>query len=391
MNMKKRILLAYCMYGNGHRAIAEYIEKYFKEQDQELEIMAIDLLKYSLPILGKASQKATDFFLLRFPMGWSFIYDLFDNKLNSAYATKISLQLFKNKRMRKVITDFDPDLVISTHFYGSSLIDYYNRKGITNCRLITVVTDYETQAMWLKGYKDEDAIVVADKDEVGYLVYKGVEKNKIKPIGIPIHPVSSPTFDMNKYRKKLGFSGTRPICLFFGGGGNGGTHSLPYIKKLIKGYLDLDIIYIAGRNTKAKARVDKWVKVYEVDNVKTFGFVKNVPELLQICDFVVSKPGGAQTTESLYFKKPVIMINCSGGQERANYKFFVRNGFGRMFKTPTGFFKYIKLISEQPSIIARMKKNMSHNNNDKAMEKLYTITKKILKKEKEKKKEYDRD
>ena len=152
--MKKRILLAYCMYGNGHRAIAEYIEKYFKEQDQELEIMAIDLLKYSLPILGKASQKATDFFLLRFPMGWSFIYDLFDNKLNSAYATKISLQLFKNKRMRKVITDFDPDLVISTHFYGSSLIDYYNRKGITNCRLITVVTDYETQAMWLKGYKD---------------------------------------------------------------------------------------------------------------------------------------------------------------------------------------------------------------------------------------------
>ena len=357
--MKKRILLTYCMYGNGHRAIAEYIEKYFKEQDQEFEILAIDLLKYSLPILGTFSQKATDFFLLKFPMGWSFIYDLFDNKLNSSYATKLSLQWFKNKRMRKVITDFDPDLVISTHFYGSSLIDYYNHKGITNSRLITVVTDYETQAMWLRSYKDEDAIVVADKDEVGYLVHKGVERRKIKAIGIPIHPVTHPSFNVEKYIEKLGLSGNRPICLFFGGGGNGGTHSLPYIRKLIKGNLDMDFIYIAGKNQKAKAKVDEWIKIYEADNFKTLGFVNNVPELLQICDLVVSKPGGAQTTESLYFKKPVIMINCSGGQERANYKYFVKNGYGRMFKTSIGFYKYMKLLSEQPTIIQRMHKNMS--------------------------------
>lgn len=369
------------MYGNGHRAIAEYIEKYFKEQDPNIEIMAIDLLKYALPILGKASQKATDFFLLRFPMGWSFIYDLFDNKLNSTYATKISLNLFNNKRMKKVITDFDPDLVISTHFYGSSLIDYYNRKGITNTKLITVVTDYETQAMWLKGYKNEDAIVVADKDEVNYLVHKGVDRKKIKPIGIPIHPVTNPSFDVKKYTDKLGLSSNRPICLFFGGGGNGGTHSLPYIKKIIKGNINMDFIYVAGKNQKAKAKVDEWIKLYEADNIKTFGFVNNVPELLQICDFVVSKPGGAQTTESLYFKKPVIMINCSGGQERANYKYFVKNGYGRMFKTTIGFYKYIKLLSEQPSIITRMKNNMNNNNSDKAMHKLYKITKDILKKE----------
>ena len=75
--MKKRILLTYAMYGNGHRAIAEYIESYFKSQDPELEILAIDLLKYSTPVLGRLSQKVTDFFLLKFPFGWSIIYNLF--------------------------------------------------------------------------------------------------------------------------------------------------------------------------------------------------------------------------------------------------------------------------------------------------------------------------
>lgn len=377
--MKKKILLTYAMYGNGHRAIAEYIESYFKSQNPEFEILAIDLLKYSTPILGSISQKVTDFFLLKFPTGWSFIYSLFDTKISSAIANKTSMSLFKNKRMKKIITDFNPDLTISTHFFGSSLIDYYNRKGITNSKLITVVTDYEAHSLWLKGYKREQAIVVGDKDEVGYLVKKGVEKSKIKPIGIPINPITSTDFNVEKSIKKYGFDGTRPICLFFGGGGNGGTLSLPYIRKIIKSDLDIDFIYVAGKNQKSKEKVDKWISEYGVKNIKTLGFVNNVPELLQICDFVVSKPGGAQSTESLYFKKPIIMINCSGGQEVANYKYFVKNGYGRRFRTSFMFNKFMKNISDNPVIIEEMKKNMSKNHNDKAMEKLYKIALQHLK------------
>lgn len=377
--MKKRILLTYAMYGNGHRAIAQYIESYLKQQDPELEILAIDLLTYSTPILGKISQKVTDFFLLKFPSGWSFIYSLFDNRLSSEVASQASKSLFKNKRMKKVITDFNPDLTISTHFFGSSLIDYYNRKGVTNTKLITVVTDYEAHSLWLKGHKREQAIIVADKDEVNYLVKKGVEKKKIKALGIPINPITSNNFDVEKATKKYGFSGKRPICLFFGGGGNGGTLSLPYIRRVIKANLDIDFIYVAGKNVKSKEKVDKWIKEYGAKNIKTMGFVNNVPELLQICDFVVSKPGGAQSTESLYFKKPIIMINCSGGQEIANYKYFVKNGFGKRFRTSFTFAHFMKKISNNPGIIAKMRKNMSKNKSDKAMEELYKIIKANLK------------
>ncbi len=377
--MKKRILLTYAMYGNGHRAVAEYIASYFKEQDPELEILAIDLLKYSTPILGSLSQKVTDFFLLKFPTGWSFIYNLFDTKISSAIASHTSMSLFKNKRMKKVITDFNPDLTISTHFFGSSLIDYYNRKGVTNSKLITVVTDYEAHSLWLKGYKREQAIIVGDKDEVAYMVKKGVDKSKIKAIGIPINPITKNTFNVEKATKKYGFTGERPICLFFGGGGNGGVLSLPYIRKIIKSNLNIDFIYVAGKNEKSKAKVDKWINEYKVKNIKTMGFVNNVPELLQICDFVVSKPGGAQSTESLYFKKPIIMINCSGGQEVANYRYFVKNGYGRHFKTSYMFNRFMREISNNPNIIEDMKKNMSKNKNDQAMEKLYEIALKYLK------------
>lgn len=377
--MKKRILLTYAMYGNGHRAIAEYIESYFKSQDPDLEILSIDLLKYSTPILGRLSQKVTDFFLLKFPFGWSIIYSLFDTKLSATIANKTSMNLFKNKRMKKIITDFNPDMTISTHFFGSSLIDFYNRKGITHSKLITVVTDYEAHSLWLRGYKREQAIIVGDKDEVSYLVKKGVDRSKIKPIGIPINPITSVDFDILKATEKYGFDGSRPICLFFGGGGNGGTLSLPYIRKIIKSNLNIDFIYVAGKNQNSKQKVDRWIEEYEAKNIKTLGFVNNVPELLQICDFVVSKPGGAQTTESLYFKKPIIMINCSGGQEIGNFRYFEKNGYGKRFRTSFMFFRYIKKISDNPSIIAEMKSNMNKNKNHEAMEKLYKLAMRYLK------------
>ena len=369
------------MYGNGHRAVAQYIEKYFKSQDPELEILAIDLLKYSTPIIGSLTQKATDFLLLKFPTGWSFVYNLFDNKISSEVATGMSSGVFRNKRMKKVITDFNPDMVISTHFFGSSLIDYYNRKRIINTKLITVITDYEAHALWLKGHKQEEAIIVGDKDEVKYLVKKGVDPKKIKPLGIPIHPTTDSDFDINKTIQKYGFTGKKPICLFFGGGGNGGVLSLPYIKRIIKENLNIDFIYVAGKHQSSKAKVDAWIKEYKITNIKTMGFVNNVPELLQICDFVVSKPGGAQTTECLYFKKPILMINCSGGQEVANYKYFERNGYGKRFRMPHSLIRYMKEISKHPQLIEKMKKNMEKSKNDKAMEKLYEIAIKALKEE----------
>ncbi len=378
--MKKKILITYAMYGSGHRAVAKYIENYFKDQDPELEILTIDLLKYSTPIIGSLSQKMTDFLELKFPLGWSTVYNLFDSKISSGVASQLSTGIFRNKRMRKVITEFDPDLTISTHFFGSSLIDLYNRKGIINCKLITVVTDYEAHSLWLKGYKREQAIIVGDKNEVKSLVKRGVDSKIIKPLGIPIHPVTSTDFDVFRAIKKYGFTGERPICLFFGGGTNGGVLSLPYIKKIIQANLNIDFIYVAGKNKTSKAKVDTWIKEYNVTNMKTLGFVNNVPELLQICDFVVSKPGGAQTTESLYFKKPIIMINCSGGQEVANYKYFERNGYGKRFRTTFTFMNFMKEISRNPKVINKMHKNMSKSNNDKAMEKLYKIAQKVLKK-----------
>ena len=72
------------------------------------------------------------------------------------------------------------------------------------------------------------------------------------------------------------------------------------------------------------------------------------------------------------------MINHSGGQEVGNFKYFERNGYGKRFRTQFMFNLFMKKISENPSIIDQMRKNMSKNKNNEAMEKLYKIAMKHL-------------
>lgn len=377
--MKKKILIIYASYGNGHKAIGKYIEKYFLKENKDLEIKCIDLMDYAMPLIGKISQKVNSFFMLKTPI----IHDLFYKSSNTVVggylADYISTTLFKNKKMRKALMDFNPDLTIATHFFGSSLISHYNRKGLINSKLVTVVTDYESCELWLNDYKCDDYLIVGDKSEVHSLVKRGIDKKKIKALGIPIAPYVDNNFNKTSFLKKLGIKGDKLVCVFFGGGGNGSMASIPYIKRLMKNRLDLDIIFIAGNNKKSKEMVDNYIQENNITNVHTLGFVTNVPELLQACDFVISKPGGAQSTECLYFHKPIMMINASGGQEIANYKFFTKNGYGIRFRTSFGLTRGVKNIVNNPESLKKMALNMANGDNHDAMAKLYELCKDLLK------------
>lgn len=377
--MKKKILIPYASYGNGHKAIAEYIANYFMKEDPELEIATLDLITYSMKIIGPWSQKANSFLMLNMPSVHDFFYHIFNSKVGGKIADESSMILFKNKKMEEIVRNFNPDLTISTHFFGSSLISYYNRKGITNSKLITVVTDYEAHELWINDFNDDDYIIVGNQNEAKALAKKGISPQSIKTFGIPIAPKVADNFNRKEYLKKYNLSGLKPICIFFGGGGNGSLTTVPYFKKIAINNQNIDFIFLAGRNEASKKMIDTYKTNKGLNNITTIGFTKEVAELLQLADFVVSKPGGVQSTECLYFNIPILMITPSGGQEIANYKYFEEMGYGKFFHTPWGLNRFIKSISNNPNIIKNFHNNMKKNNNCDAMAKMYDLVNKLLK------------
>ncbi len=379
MKKKKKILIIYASYGAGHKAIANYIANHFKNEDKNLEIATLDMVTYSMKIVGNISQKVNLFVMLKTPYIHNFFYNIVSNKIAGDVIDELAMPIFKNKRMKKMVTDFNPDIVIATIFFGASLAAYYQKKGLINSKIIATVTDYDVIELWMKYHKRLDYIVVANDEMKKDLLRRKVDKKKIKVFGIPIAPQINSKFNRKKSLEKYNFTGERPICIFFGGGGNGSSMTIPYIRKVALSNHNMDIIFIAGKNETSKKYVDDLVKKYNLTNIRVLGFADNIPELLELGDFVVSKPGGIQLTECLYFKKPVLMIKHSGGQEIANYKYFEAVGCGKFFKTHWGLNKYISMLLKDENILSKYQKNMKKINNNDAMDKLYNLVVNLLK------------
>lgn len=377
--MKKKILIIYATYGSGHKAIANYIERYFENKDEELEIKSIDLLEYSNSYKGRLGKKISENLMLHHPFIWNLLYKSADHKYTCALSSNLIMKPFKNKRLEREISEFNPDLTIATHFYGSSIIAEYNKKGITHSKIISIVTDYEAHELWLKDFKKQNYLVVPCKEEQKLLVREGYNKNKIKPYGIPIFPNLKEFTEKEENLKRLGLNPNLLTCVCFTGGGNGSTGTIPYVKAILKQKKKINLIIISGKNKKAYDKVKNYIEKYSVKNVLVYGFVTNVPELLEVSDFVITKPGGAQTTECLYFRKPMLLIKSSGGQEEANIKYFTKNGYAKMFRTPRRLAKYFKNIDKDNKDLNKMHAKLSKTDNRGAIEKIYELTIKCLK------------
>lgn len=373
---KKKILIPYATYGSGHKAIAEYIKQYF-ESTGYYECKTIDLVKYALPIVGTFTKVSSETLMTKLPIIWSLLYYGVDNKLSTYVTSNLSLKIFDNKKLRNEILNFYPDITIATHFWGTDLINKYNKKGLINSKIVTVVTDYKAHEYWLKSLTGIDAIIVSSFEERINLLKRGFKNKQIYTSGIPISPTMKDNLDEKSIKKKLKINNNKKTVLFFVGGGNGAILNLVYFKEILKNKYDCNILFVAGRNKNALKIAKQLVKKYNSKNIHIFGFVTKINELYSVSDFVITKPGGAQVTECLLFISPMLLIKSNGGQEIENRRYLVKKGYAKSVYNKTTFNNSFKELLLNDKLREKMKKNIRKIEQNKSMEKLYKIVEKL--------------
>ena len=118
-----------------------------------------------------------------------------DHKFTTFRFKKFTKKSFDNNYNRKFIIDFDPDITISTHFFGNNLVSYYNDLNLTHSKILTIITDYKSHQWWIANHKNENGFIVANEIVKNELVNLGVSPNKIFPYGLPVNP----NIDLIKY------------------------------------------------------------------------------------------------------------------------------------------------------------------------------------------------
>ena len=340
-----KILIFYASYGGGHLNAAKSINDYIISNYPNNDVELIDCMKYVNKTIEKLTTAAYREMAKKAPWAWGKIYSD-SQKGPLAHLSSRSNKIMAIKLLR-LLREKQPDVIISTHPFGSQMCSYLKRKNKITAKIATVMTDFSPHDQWLVGHKFTDYFFVANDKMKNYLISKGITENKISATGIPISNRFLKTYNKKEILDTYNLSEDKFTVLFFGGGefGLGKTKTAEIFESFVQESLKekIQIIAIAGKNPKMKASFKEIVSKYSVNttttnttdttdttditnNVKILEFTNQVPELMSISDLVVTKPGGLTTSESLASHLPMLIINPIPGQEEENAEFLEDKG-----------------------------------------------------------------
>ncbi len=354
-----KVLIFYASYGGGHLSAAKSIEECIKKNyaKDNIETELIDCVKYVNKTIESITTAAYRGMAKKAPWAWGRIYSD-SQKGPLAHISSRSNQIMAIKLLR-LLRAKKPDLIISTHPFGSQMCSYLKRKGKIDSKIATIMTDFAPHDQWLVGSDYTDYYFVANEKMKKYIIDKGITNPEIYVTGIPISSKFSKKHNRKKILESLDFKDGKLNVLFFGGGefGLGKSRTISIFKSFVKFKGDVQVIAIAGKNKAMREQFEEIVNYYKKqESIKVLGFTKKVPEFMSISDVVVTKPGGLTTTESLASNLPMIIINPIPGQEEENAQFLENKGIGVWIRKDSNVDEIVENLLSNPVRLKDMSK-----------------------------------
>ena len=354
----RKILIFYASYGGGHLSAANSIKQCIDDNFKDCETKLVDCMEYVNRPVNKITTTAYKELAKKFPWAWGEVYS-HSQKGPLAHISSASNNLLA-KKLLKLLKEYQPDIVISTHPFGSQMVSYLKRKALVDCKLATIMTDFAPHDQWLVGKDYVDYYFVSHEKMRQELINSNVAENTVFATGIPLSNRFLMHFDKDEIMKSMGLNPDKRVILFFGGGefGLGRDKTVKILNSFITHVKNHQIVAIAGKNEKMKIAFEKLVAETNSESfVKVLAYTKQVPELMSISDLVVTKPGGLTTTESLASGLPIVAINPIPGQEEENAKFLEDEGVAIWLKKNDDYDKIIADLLSDEDKLHQMKVN----------------------------------
>lgn len=203
--------------------------------------------------------------------------------------------------------------------------------------LVTVVTD-PCYGFWKGWACDEVSLyLVANSEARRQLIDYGISPEKIKISGMPINPKFSPVDERaaRNARKAFGLDEDK-FTVFVNAGWIGGGNIPAIFKELIRGELDVQAIFLAGKNDELKREAEEMAKLAKFP-VKVIGYSDEIEKLMQSANVMISKLGGLTTYEAMACNLPIIADTTTPPmpQEAGTVNLIARRGAGILLEKAT--------------------------------------------------------
>ena len=303
----KRIDFVFFDAGGGHRAAANALKLAIEQTGKPWQVRLVNLQETldRLDIIRQVTGlRMQDVYNLLLRKGWT---------LGSEYMVPPMHWLIRmnHARMVKFLVEFwaqdAPDLLVSVvPNFNRTLHEAYHRAK-PGGKMVTVLTDMADYPpdFWIERGQRQWFICGTEK-AVEQARAMGHPAEYVLPAsGMVLHPrfYQPPPVDRVAERRRLGLDPVKHTGLVMFGG-YGSSTMLNIARRVSAAKLDVQLIFICGKNQKLKAQLKA-----EKFSMPVFieGFTSEVPYYMQLADFFVGKPGPGSISEALQMKLPVIV------------------------------------------------------------------------------------
>lgn len=261
--------------------------------------------------------------------------------------------------IRESFEKWCPHIVVSVHPLTQHIFGRILRelKLTDQIPLVTVVTD-PCYGFW-KGWACDDVslYLVANEDARRQLLDYGVPSEKIKISGLPLHPKFCEVDETVAQNARRAF-GLDPdkFTVFVNAGWIGGGNIPAIFKELVRGELDVQAIFLAGKNEALRKEAEEIAKHAKFP-VKVIGYSDEIEKLMHSANVMVSKLGGLTTFEALACRLPIIADATTPPmpQEAGTVNLIARNGAGIMLERSADIVPTIRSLVSDPRKYQDMK------------------------------------
>lgn len=380
--MKESYLLLYLRTGGGHISAARSIAKNLtKNHSTKIKPILIDGFTETNPLIRKIIEDGYRQSQIKAKWVFEFLYALSKIPIVARFHSCI-IAHFVKPYLRKVILKHSPKKIIIFHFFlNKPVLDLLKELGL-KIPVITVVTDpYTTPPIWFLN-KEQNFIVFSQRAKE-YTQSKQIAKDKVHvfPFILDDKFSEKPLQNNTKELKaKYGFNHKKRMILIIGGG-----DGIPKGKRILKNILKetnshIEIGVVCGNSKMLFKQAFQLKKQYPNRNLRIFGFIDFVYDLISIADVVITKGGPATIMEILMMQKVPLINSYIWEQEKGNMEFVCKNKMGVYEKEVKRLPKVIDEILEHEKYIEfqeNIKKIPLENGTDKVSHFIYSFTKVI--------------
>jgi len=328
--------IEFCFFdaGGGHRAAATALQMSIEAQQRSWDVRLLNIqeLLDELDILKRyAGIRIEDYYNWMLRSGWT---------LGSVYLMKV-LQFAIWSRHAATVRVLErhwretaPDMVVSfiPHFNRAIYESFANAwPGRPFVTVLTDIADFPPH-FWIE--RQRQYLVCGSERAAEQAREHGHMDNRIfRASGMILHPRFYEAVAEERVAglERLGLRADLPTALVLFGG-YGSQAMLEVAERLDESKLDLQLIFICGRNEKlasalraAGSRLPRFVE----------GFTKDVNRYMHLADFFIGKPGPGSVSEALAMRLPVI-VACNAWtlpQERYNAAWVLENEVGVVLRS----------------------------------------------------------